>query len=215
MFQTLELRWFGERSLEAADQEWFESLGGDDFRRHEERTDRYVSLPGVDDMGIKFRGDAGVDFKARTEEIGIVELRLSDSVTAGGQVESWAKWSYPGTEYVALHGELSRLDVRDVAKRRWQYLYALPEDSSEGASMIDLVADPYPNFERGMALELGEIEAAGFRVWTLAIEAFPSGPDLGSDMLSAALPALRTCPLELRIGNSMGYPAWLSLLGAS
>lgn len=212
MHQSLEVRWFGDRPLAPADRRWFESIAGESFRRSEERTDRYVDLPGVTDLGLKFRGDQGVDLKARLEEIGTVELRLGD-VIAGGRAESWAKWSYQGSEYMALGGVLSRLDVIEVRKRRWQYLLDLP--AGEPAAMFDLAEDPYPDTDRGMALELAEIEAGIRVVWTLGIEAFPAGPDLGSDMLSAVLPLLRECPLGLTFENSSGYPAWLVGIGAS
>jgi hypothetical protein len=217
MLQSVEVRWFGDRPLAARERSWFESLADPSRRRDEERIDRYLELPGVSDLGLKFRGDSGVDFKARTERIGTVELRLSPTVIAGGDVESWVKWSYEGAEYLALGAALSRLDVIEVRKRRSMYLFELPEGDGSGsqARMVDLAADPYPEIERGMALELAEIECAGKTVWTLGLEAFPGGPNLGSDMLAGVLPWLRGCPLELTRAGSSGYPAWLVSLGAS
>jgi hypothetical protein len=208
MLQTLEIRWFGDRPLEVTDREWFESLGAESFRRSEERSDRYVSLPGVTDLGLKFRGDQGFDVKARLEEIGVVELRCKEVEVASGVVESWAKWSYPAGEHPALLDALGSVDTIEVGKIRSQYLFELPE--GRGAEMLDLSQGLFPNVERGMALELADVECEGRTVWTLGAEAIPGGPDLGSAMLTALVGLLESCPLDLTAEVSSGYPAWLA-----
>ena len=206
--QTLEIRWFGDRPLGDAERQWYESIGGESFHRSEERTDRYVTLPGVTDLGLKLRGDQGFDVKARLEEIGTVELRREGALFATGVAESWGKWSYPGSEHPALGGIFGSLETIEVRKRRKQYLLDLPD--GEPAQLLDLSLGFFPGVERGMALELGDVECEGRTVWTLGVEAIPGGPDLGSAMLKALVPLLRDCPLELVTENSSGYPAWLA-----
>ena len=206
--QTLEIRWFGDRPLGEAETAWFESLAGESHRRGEERTDRYVELPGVTDLGLKFRGDQGFDVKARLDVVGVAELRREGEKFAAGVVESWAKWSYPGGEFPALASTFGRLDTIEVGKRRRQYLYDLAPDRS--AEPLDLSDASYPRVERAMALELADVECQGRTVWTLGVEAIPGGPDLGSDMLAALAAPLRSCPLELPAAISSGSPAWLA-----
>lgn len=206
--QTLEIRWFGDRRLTDDERRWFESLGAASCRRTEVRSDRYVTLPGVTDLGLKFRGDQGFDVKARLDEIGIAELRREGELFAAGVVETWAKWSYAGADYPALGGVLGGLDTIEVGKQRWQYLFDLAPGS--GSEPLDLSAGLYPGVERGMALELAEVECEGRVVWTVGAEAIPGSPDLGSDMLAALVPLLRDCPLPLTAELSSGYPAWLA-----
>jgi hypothetical protein len=206
--QTLEIRWFGDRPLAAAARRWFESLGADACRRSERRSDRYVTLPAVTDLGLKFRGDQGLDLKARLDEIGIAELRRDGECFAAGVVETWAKWSYSAGEYPALGATLGRLETIEVGKERWEYLYDLAP--GRAGAPLDLSEGPLPQVERGMALELANVVCEGRTVWTIGVEAIPGGPDLGSDMLAALVPLLRECPLSLNAENSAGYPAWLA-----
>lgn len=206
--QTLEIRWFGDRPLGDADRVWFESIAGASCRRSEQRSDRYVELPGVTDLGLKFRGDQGFDVKARLDEIGVAELRREGEVFASGVVETWAKWSYSGADYPALGAALGRLDTIEVTKKRWQYLFDLADGSE--VEPLDLSEAPYPEVERGMAFELADVECQGRTVWSLGVEAIPGSPDLGSEVLRALLKLLQDCPIELTSETSSGYPAWLA-----
>ena len=147
-------------------------------------------------------------FPSRTLETPEKPSDCKEVEIASGVIESWAKWSYPAGEHPAVADVLGGVDTIEVGKLRSQYVFELPAERPE--EMLDLSQGLFPRVERGMALELADVECQGRIVWTLGAEAIPGGPDLGSDMLTSLVGLLESCPLELTAEVSSGYPAWLA-----
>ena len=84
---TVEARWFGAGALPSALAAWFERAGGS---TEAPRTDRYLQLPGVEAVGVKWRAGR-FELKAR---------RARPAATVVWQatpspLEAWLKWSAP------------------------------------------------------------------------------------------------------------------------
>ena len=222
---TLEIRWFFSGSLEQSGsgmEVWFTSrrrYGGSDRAAPIAwdptppawRQDRYLLVPGGDDMSIKWR-EGRLEIKARTSTSGPQVF----APAIAGECEHWLKWSYAGDAidrrfHDIFENSLAR-GVVAVEKRRLQRHLNLGP-----AGTVDEVR-PGDGRERGINIELAEIRVpgpAGHVHWSLAFEAFPNDQvfELFGQVVAAFLAG---CPaLPLSADQSMSYPRWLLALDRS
>lgn len=217
-YESLEVRWFFDGALgaAAADVEaWYAGGGAADARRSGPlwpdggRTDRYLVLPGVDDLGIKLR-DGRFEVKGRVSDLGA----RSFAQGMHGRTEHWVKWSHPlkdaSPEGGVAHGwPLADADrLVPVGKRRVvTYLAVASREPVEPP--FDLArTGPIIGFELA---RLRLAEATAETHWSVAFEAFPYGPDLHEPFAGAVGTLLSGWPSPpLSAERSMSYPAWLA-----
>jgi hypothetical protein len=217
---TLELRWFFTGSLDETGlriEEWFRTrplFGGGgrppplawDPAPPVWREDRYLLVPGHDDMGIKWR-EGRLEIKGREAAPG--HRALAPGIE--GMCERWVKWSYVGAAIERRFRELFRGDagqgIVPVEKRRLQRLLRL-DDVGE----VTEVERDQPR-ARGVTVELAEIRVGGSpgeAHWSLAFEAFPGDGSTSERLASVVTGFLEGCPaLPLSAEQSMSYPRWL------
>ena len=175
-YDTLEVRWFFDGSLAEAAPEveaWFSRVTphGIEGNRHSFswpaawRRDRYLTLAGAEDMGVKLR-EGRLEIKGRVDTFGAE--RFADRVQ--GVTERWMKWSHAiGTR------PDDAMSVVLVEKQR-----ILRRVSLAGGTLVEIPSgqstpDPAVDFE------LTRIRFAGSPTethWSIAFEAFPYGLDL-------------------------------------
>jgi len=220
-YDTLEVRWFFDGALAEVAPEvesWFCAVvpQGIEETRHScswpatWRKDRYLILPGAEDMGIKLR-EGRLEIKGRVDTFGAE--RFADRIR--GVTERWMKWSHAidvGREANEQDWPGTRPDdalaVVLAEKRR-----ILRRLSLAGGT---IVKDPSEQSTAGPAVdfELTRIRLNGSPKethWSIAFEAFPYGPDLHRPFSRIVGGFLRGWPSgSLTAERSMSYPAWMS-----
>jgi hypothetical protein len=221
-WSTLEVRWFCPGALAQSGsgvEAWFRRRprysGSDDpapiawvpappaWRR-----DRYLLVPGHDDMGLKWR-EGRLEVKGR-------EAALGHQVFAAGiegRCERWLKWSYAGAAIERRFGGLFRdraaNGVVTVKKRRLQRHLRL-----DPSGVVEV--GPNDPRERGIDVELTQVRVAGSPHelhWSLAFEGFPSDDQTSERFAPVVGRFLEGCPaLPLTADRSMSYPRWLARL---
>ena len=219
---TLETRWFFPGLLEETGtgvEAWFRAhafgSGGPaplawDPAPPAWRRDRYLVIPGQDDMGIKWR-EGRLEIKGREAELG----RVTFAPVIDGVCERWIKWSYAGAaierRFFGLFHDEAAQGLALVEKRRLQRLLAL---DAAGASMEVDRGEPRT---RGVNVELAKIRVPGApneAHWSLAFEAFPGDPQMSEPFKAVVAAFLEGCPaLPFATERSMAYPRWLLELG--
>jgi hypothetical protein len=194
---TCEMRWLFDGPLPGAVERWLQS--GGDTTAPTSREDRYLTLPGVVDMGIKQR-EGRVDIKGRLAVLGFHAI----APEIEGVAERWCKWTYDAA--IADRLGCFQGDVIVVGKSRVQRYFLL---DSDGRTQRTVQRDPT---QRGFSLELTRIRLAGGEHWSLGVEAAPDDPDLLANLLHALGEVLRGFPVTLPRERSMSYPAWLARL---
>jgi hypothetical protein len=169
------------------------------------RQDRYLLVPGNDDMGIKWR-EGRLEIKGRTSAGGPRVIAPG----IAGVCDHWLKWSYAGEpveqRFSDLFGNDTAPGVVMLEKRRLQrHLDIDPEGAVTEVGIQD-------RRERGINVELAQIRLPGPSSdlhWTLAFEAFPS--DQVFEWFAPVVASfLADCPaLPLSAHRSMSYPCWL------
>jgi hypothetical protein len=169
------------------------------------RQDRYLVVPGHDDMGVKWR-EGQFEIKGR-------EAALGHQVFAPaieGWCERWFKWSYAGEaierRFRGLFHDCAANGIVTVEKRRLMRHVRL----APSGAVIE--AGPGDERERGIDIELAQVriaETPGEPHWTLAFEAFPS--DFPPERFAHVVDRfLEGCPaLPLSADRSISYPRWL------
>jgi hypothetical protein len=214
---TIEVRWFLDGPADEIGREvkrWFRTRlpygGGEalpiawDPPGPAWRADRYLLVPGQDDMGIKWR-EGRLEIKGREAALG----HRAFSPGIEGVYERWIKWSYAGKaierRFLGLfQGGVAPGIVR-VEKRRLQRCIAL--DATGG---VEVGRDPPP--PRGVNVELARIRVPGSpsESHSLAFEAFPGDARMLEQLTAVVARFLEGCPaLPLRAERSMSYPRWL------
>jgi hypothetical protein len=189
-----ELRWFvpGEPAPAAT------SLFGEpDWASVPTRTDSYVALPTIDDLGIK-RREGRLEVKGRIAVI--PSVRCSPCVE--GRLEHWIKWSHEGAVLDPVVEALSKGPLDAVTKQRIQRKFHLQDGRAEEVA-LDLRLDG------GAYAELTRLELAGSRWWSLGFEAFPNDSALPDELLALVRRFLGEASIELTVEQSLSYPAWL------
>lgn len=219
MLRTIEVRWFLEVALDQTRlgiEAWFRArpkLGGGspdpivwEPAPPAWRADRYLVVPGADDMGIKWR-EGRLEIKGREADLG--PSTFAPGIE--GRRERWIKWAYAGPTIERRFLDLFHDDAAGlitVEKRRLQRFLRL----DPGGGTIEVVAGA-PR-ERGVDVELAEIRVGGsptVSYWSLAFEAFPGNPSIDEAFTGIVAGFAEGCPaLPLAASWSMAYPRWLS-----
>ena len=210
-----EVRWFFEGGVDQhlPLKQWFETVTpvprSDGLPRPEwkgrqgDQPDIYLLIPGSTDLGIKWR-EGELQIKGRVAALGA-------QLFAGrhqGVVERWIKWSY-----------------RDLPEP-WRRLFVIPADNGLIAVPVRKiralrklrldwftgtaheVAGDTP-VDRGLAIELTDLECNGKAYCSLAFEAFPDDSGIHLAFTGAAGQFLDGLERNLPLARSLSYPAWL------
>lgn len=170
------------------------------------RQDRYLLVPGHDDMGIKWR-EGRLEIKGRDAALGCTVFAPGIE----GLPERWLKWAYADAaierRFLGLFRGAASEGVVLVEKRRLQRYLRL--DPALGPVEVGRDAPR----QRGINLELAQIRvprAPNEAHWSLAFEAFPGDPNMPEPFAQVVAGFLEGCPaLPLSLARSMAYPRWL------
>lgn len=214
-YESLEVRWFFDGALAADVEAWYAGGGSADggptgpLWPDHGRTDRYLVLPGVDDLGIKLR-DGRFEFKGRVGDFGVRSFADGNH----GRTEHWVKWSHPLEDASPEHGAGRGWPIADakrfvfVGKRRMVRYVAIASQAPVEPPFDTARTGPVIGFELAR-LRLGDATAETH--WSVAFEAFPYGPDLHEPFADAVATLLAGWPsAPLSAERSLSYPAWLS-----
>ena len=170
--------------------------------------DVYVLVPGGDDMGLKWR-EGQLQIKGRLSRIGLQRF----ASRFYGSVETWAKWSYQSDDLRrALHAwfaPAASAQWQTVAVRKTRIQRKVRLDARR--RHVEVALDAYP--DRGLAVELSDLDVDGQRYCSLAFEAFPNDTELVEsfrEVVDAWLSELRAPGVVLAEHQSMSYPEFLS-----
>jgi hypothetical protein len=175
------------------------------------REDRYLTLSGRDDLGIKSRSEpahggglwARMEIKGRAAELGHVELAAG----VDGLVERWVKWSHPADGVpAALRAMMTGPDAVTVRKKRLLRRVRL----RPGDLAVEIPPEvPPPG--RGLSVEVTHVEAEGRAFWTVGLEAHPWEEGIHVAFVVTAASLFESYPgtSPLGVDRSWSYPAWL------
>lgn len=211
-----EVRWFFEGK---ADQHkslklWFETTApiqkSPDVKppvwksRLDDRADIYLLVSGSDDMGIKWR-EGELQIKGRVSSLGTQVFCSRHQ----GKVERWIKWSYANTpdsyQHLFVTGKETGLVTASVRKTR--ALRKVRLDTLTGKAQE---VDTKTFVDRGLGLELTDLEVAGKAYCSLAFEAFPNDSAMDAaftETIEAFVAGLTA--FDLTATHSQSYPAFL------
>ena len=214
-FASIEVRWFleGDASIHLYVRNWFENyapiprssdvnaiawsgrLGG--------QPDVYLLLPGHADLGIKWREDM-LQVKGLVEDLGLHAFCGRHE----GNIQRWIKWTY--ADLPAAYRNLldapddSGIQSADVRKRR--ALRMLRVDTADAA--LEVATGQW--FDRGLGLEMTELELAGSHYCSIGFEAFPSDEWPRPEFVAVVERFLEgLTEADLLSTSSFSYPAWL------
>ena len=211
-----EVRWFfeGKTPQHAALQRWFETIApvhkSPSVRppawqgRLHDQPDVYLLVPGNDDMGLKWR-EGAFQIKGRVASLGT-------QVFCGrhqGKVERWIKWSYANlpAAYQRLFGTEQGAELVTAAVRKTRALRKVRLDTMTGKAEE---VDAQTFVDRGLEIELTDLEVAGKAYCSLAFEAFPNDAAMDAaftETVEAFVDGLTA--YDLTAASSQSYPAFL------
>ncbi len=212
-FASIETRWFFEGVADGHPQfrQWFETctpftrladLGKPQWRgRAGGQPDVYLLMRGCADMGVKWR-EGSLQIKGRVADLGACRFGARHE----GRVQRWIKWTY--TEVPAAYRLLfdadsgPGLETASVHKTRGLRLFSL--DSGTPAEVGSGTV-----LERGVVLEMADIELNGKRYCSIAFEAFPDDPTAAAGFDAVVGACLSELAATLPVDASMSYPEWL------
>ena len=136
IYTSLEVRWFFEGAVAPDFAHWFTTVGQtEEWNEAERRTDTYLCIPSVDDMGVKIRHKKKLEFKGRQELLGVSAF----SDLAQGVFEKWTKWSYAASDGVdELVRRLGTLNTVNVGK----HAATSARPSANGLALQGLLGTP-------------------------------------------------------------------------
>jgi len=192
---TVEMRWFLPGPVPLSVLDWFGSLGPG-LAAPAPRTDRYLLLPGRDDLGIKLR-EGRLEIKGRTAELGIHRL----GSRAIGEVETWCKWSLASEEVPEAWCKWS-LASEEVPE-------ALRVLDANPALGVPVHKDRALRMLEGCQVEVTALEAPFGVWWTLGLEALTGPEPALAPLVSVGEHVLGDFPDRLGERDSRSYPGWL------
>ena len=218
-FASHEVRWFFDGTSDQYEslRRWFKTVapvpknpdvGPPVWQgRLDDQPDIYLIIPGSIDMGIKWR-EGELQIKGRIASLGT-------QVFCGrhqGNVGRWMKWSYPNMpptyKNLFLIGHEQDLltiaveKVRALRKIRFNTISGQPEEV-ESTTQID----------RGLGIELTDLQIKGNAYCSLAVEAFPDDSAMSgafTEVVEAFLGDLTD--IDLAAARSKSYPSWLDTI---
>src|SRR4029450_10008379 len=186
-----EVRWFfdGTATQHESLKRWFETIVPIPQRlgvgplvwqgRLDDQPDVYLLVPGSDDMGIKWR-EGELQMKGRASSLGTQVFCGRNQ----GVAERWITWSYthmPAAYHRLFTAEqesgLVTAAVRKTRALRKGRLDTLTGQMQEG--------DAKAVVDRGLGIELTDLEAVGKAYCSLAFEAFPDDSAMGAAFTEA------------------------------
>jgi hypothetical protein len=211
-----EVRWFfeGKAHQHEALKRWFETIApmqkSPGVRppvwqsRLKDQPDVYLLVPGSDDMGIKWR-EGELQIKGRVSSLGT-------QVFCGrhqGIVERWIKWSYAHipASYQRLFVAGKETGLVTAAVRKTRAVRKVRLDTLTGTAEE---VEAQTGVDRGLGVELTELEVAGKAYCSLAFEAFPNDSTMDTaftEAVEAFVDGLTAC--DLTAASSQSYPAFL------
>jgi len=217
-----EVRWFfdGTATQHESLKRWFETIVPIPQRpgvgplvwqgRLDDQPDVYLLVPGSDDMGIKWR-EGELQMKGRASSLGT-------QVFCGrhqGVVERWIKWSYTHmpTAYHRLFTAEQESGLVIAAVRKTRAVRKVRLDTLTGQRQE---VDAQTCVDRGLGIELTDLEVAGAAYCSLAFEAFPDDSAMGAaftEAVEAFLDGLTA--ITLTATHSQAYPAFLGSVMAA
>jgi len=173
-----------------------------------DKPDIYLLVPGANDMGIKWR-EGQLQVKGRMARRGLQRFNRHFY----GAVELWAKWSYKSDDIKRafsgwFDGDANR-SWETVAVRKTRTLRKTRLDSR--GRLVEVSKDAY--LDRGLGVELTDLEIGGLRYCSLGFEAFPDDTEMSeafTQAVDAWLHDLADSGVVLDQHQSMGYPEFLN-----
>ncbi len=198
MLLTIEVRWFGRGEVPPAVVRWFAGCPGQ-AAAYPPRTDHYLWGTG-EALGVKLR-EGRLEVKPRLTVEGVVPFHPH----MAGQVERWAKWSFPLAEgYDALASVRTSAAWIAVGKARALRAYAIGADGALAP------APPGQVPPQGCTLEFTHLQVRGQAWWTVGFESYGEGPGLRARLYAVVERVLAAgTPPQLDAATSCGYAAWL------
>ena len=210
---TIETRWFfdGESARHPRLRAWFETCAPfpkvdavqapEWCGRVDGRPDVYLLMPGCTDMGIKWR-EGTLQIKGRVEDLGA--RRFGDRHE--GRVQRWIKWTYAEVPaaYRALFDAGAGHGIETVPVRKTRALRMISLDHETPQEVA-----PGGSLQRGVGVEMTDLERDGKRYCTIAFEAFPSDSTMASRFDTVVAGFLQGFVGTLGNDASMSYPEWL------
>lgn len=172
------------------------------------RTDVYLILPGVSEMGLKWR-ERQLEIKGLAASHGLQAF----SPSCRGHVDKWVKWSCGGLPEAyenIFQGDAGRELIR-VPVQKKRVLRKLRVDPLT-AEFEEVSAET--SIDRGVNVELTNLLVNDGQHCSLGFEAFPDDSAMIADLtrvVGAFLAPL--VGIDLAATNSRSYPAWLASLG--
>ncbi len=210
MLHSAEIRWFFPEPEMGAFQDLFpKAPPGDRLNWQQTRTDIYRVIPGADILGLKVRGDGGLQLKslrsAPAEFLWKPEGEFALPVMLG-RTDAWVKWDLPENRDEKLLPDAREVHVRKV---RWVRKYS----ADRGALRQVYAHGPGSRPASGCTVERTELTAGQERWLSLGLEAFGE-PDRVRATLDEAVAlvmqgASESDILGLSGACSQSYPAWL------
>ncbi len=215
-FSSHEVRWFFDGTSDQHEplRRWFEmvvpfarnpDVGPPIWQgRLDDQPDIYLIMPGSIDMGIKWR-EGELQIKGRVAALGT-------QIFGGrhqGNVERWIKWSYPNmpAAYKNLFLTGHEQDLRTIAVKKVRALRKIRISTITGQpEEVGSTA----RIDRGLGIELTDLQIEGNAYCSLAVEAFPDDSAMSgafTEVVGAFLDDLTG--IDLVAAHSKSYPSWL------
>jgi hypothetical protein len=217
---SAEVRWFceGELPEEVLPSFWSGDLPTNE-KQGEPRIDFYLYLPGVDDIGIKLRGEINMpqevtnemklEVKSRQREAGVISFLNGVS----GHLEYWNKSEFSGESANPERFTTLRKESEawiGVSKERYLRKYEVEE--GKGVQPVPANA----RYDNGCQVELTKLMTEHKLWWTFGFEAFGETEEaLENNLKLSANDFFGKAGWEMfEEKDSYGYPRWLNLLMA-
>ncbi len=210
MLHSAEIRWFfPETELDGLEGLFPEAPPNDRMNWQETRTDIYRVIAGVEIIGLKVRGNGGLEFKALRAAPEAFYWKAEESLFAEvvlGRTDQWVKWDLPEISGGKLMGDAREVHVKKV---RW-----IRKFSAERGPLKPVYANgPGSRPANGCNVERTKLTVGREQWLTLGFEAFGEPARICAILAEAvALVMAEAGPVEVQVlvdACSHSYPVWL------